>query len=246
MALDITVDDVIEKVRIASDHQGSTQRVLDADLYILITDAYHRYVSQASGVGWPYWVTYVTGSLTAGRGTLGGYDTAFGLLEPAALGTGTPDATFRLELRLGDGQWRDLEPIPFQQANSLQGEWAPTETGLPRYFFLIGTTRIGLLPPSDQAYTYRYWYIQQHEPFTSGSDTLNVGVAGGEWWVVWDVVATLKARDHYPDEQQAALANREKAWQELMARTHMRNKGLPFRIQDTKSQRARRARGWTL
>jgi hypothetical protein len=245
MTQKVTVEQIRDKIRLAGDSQNATLRTTDADIDSLIADAYGRYIGQASGAGWTYWLTYSEGTLSVGRSSSNESDFPFGLLTWQGDTSGI-EGIYRFEIRLGNGEWRELEPIAFQQVNGYQSSWgAATANGIPLAYWAHGgnaanengnTQDIGFAPPSDQAYNYRIWYANIT---TAPNDLteLEVGMVGADWWIVWDVVETLAIRDHYPDMAQMAAAKKQGCWVELVQRRSARNKDKTFRIRDTKSRR---------
>lgn len=244
----VTVESIVDKVRLAADQQGSTLRTSDADIIMLISDAYGRYVGQGSGAGWPYWLSLYESTLPIGRSTSGTSDYPFGLIEFQS-GTDRVEGVYRFELRMPNGFWHELEPVAFQRANQLQ--WGGADaTGVPQQYWVHGGSgdningnlqTLGFSPPSDAAYDCRVWYAPIAE-IDSLVDELDIGPVGGEWWIVWDVVGTLAIRDHYPEQAQMAAAQQGKVWAELVKRVNGRNKNASFRVQDTRGQR--RLRGF--
>jgi hypothetical protein len=243
----VTVQSLIDKVRLAADQQGSSLRTTDADITLLLSDAYARYIGQGSAAGWPYWLNYAEGTLPVGRSASVESDLPFGTTT-----FGTSDAkvegVYRVELRLPDGTWIELEPVPFQRSNDLQ-RGGESDTGVPQQYWMQGGSgedlngnvqTIAFAPPADQAYQFRVWYANI-EDLASVSTELEIGPTGGEWWLIWAVVQILAIRDHYPEQAQMAAAQQEKCWAELVKRVGGRNKNASFRVRDTRG--LRRARG---
>lgn len=251
----VLLDDMIAKVRLAADQQGTTLRVTDDDITILIRDAFTRYVGIGSGAGWSYWLSHHTSTFNVGRATDGvTTDYPFGTALVDA-STGTIEGIYRFEMRLPSGEWVDLEPIEFSQANWHQSVTSPMTNGVPQQYWVHGgadtssgegntTWTVGFTPPADSAYIYRAWYALV--PYVSTlSPSIDVGPVGGEWWMIWDVVGTLALRDHLYENVQAAAAKQQQAWAELVSRVAGRNKDRSFRVQDTKGQRRERmSRYW--
>lgn len=258
----VTATSILDRVRFAGDSQGSTLRLTDADLTVLLYDSWARYAAHASGNGWPYWLKHATGTLEVGRAvddSASGYavspatDYPFGLVT-VDFGSNYTEGITRFEIRLSTGEWVDLEPTEFQHVNAGQ-LCHGTGNGQPEAFWAHAGSfdsdeiypgnhaqYVGFYPPADQEYTFRAWYVGTAR---AGGSDLEVGVIGGEWWIVWDMVETIAIRDHYPDLAQLAAMKRQQCWTELVARVAGRNKGKSFRVQDTKGQRRLRgARGW--
>lgn len=252
---DIQVSDLIYKIRLAADQQGATLRTSDtSDLIPLINDAYGRYVAQASGVGWPYFLNSVGGTVPVGRSSDATGDLPYGTIVQVILTNLKTEGIYKLEIRLPSGEWFQLEPIEFNQVNLYQSGYNPTQNGVPACYFPIGAPgdsggpntgiNVGIVPPSDSGYTYRLWFasVQQAQATT---DYLNIGVIGGDWWIVWDVAETLAIRDHYPDQAQLAAQKKQGVFAELCTRVNSRNKNSAFRVKDTRGyRRTRGLRQW--
>jgi hypothetical protein len=243
----VTVQSLIDKVRLAADQQGSSLRTTDADVTILLSDAYARYIGQGSAAGWPYWLDYDEVELTTGRAPSSTSDFPFGTVTFNS-GTDRVEGVYRFEIRLPDGTWIELEPSPFQRANDLQ-RGGESDTGVPQQYWAHGGSgenvngniqTLGYAPPADQGYISRIWYAGVPD-LTSVSTELEIGPTGGEWWLIWAVVQILAIRDHYPEQAQMAAAQQEKCWAELVKRVGGRNKNASFRVRDTRG--IRRSRG---
>lgn len=244
----VTVQSLIDKVRLAADQQGSSLRTTDDDITLLLSDAYARYIGQGSAAGWPYWLAYKEGDMVAGRTSSSTSDFPFGTVTISA-GTARIEGIYRFELRLPDGTWHELEPVPMQRANDMQ-RGGESDVGVPQQYWAYGgtgvdiddntTQDIAFSPPADQAYVYRVWYAPVEE-LASVSTEIHVGPTGGEWWLIWAVVQILAIRDHYPEQAQMAAAQQEKCWAELVKRVGGRNKNASFRVRDTRG--IRRSRG---
>jgi hypothetical protein len=259
MAHLVTQQDIIDKVRFAADQQGSTLRVLDADLVTLINDALARYVGIGSAAGWSYFLGRVRATMQTGRAVdiigLSATDYPFGILSVEFDSAFLVEGIYRVEIRIPDtGEWVDLEPIDFHQANWSQDGLSPTRSARPRVYWMHGgysdsgsgdpIQYVGFAPPADYAYETRVWYAEIPQPASVATE-MNIGPVGGEWWVVWDVVHKLAVRDHNPDQAMAAAQERERAWLELKQRTGQRNKHQAFRRVDTRGRRAAlAARRW--
>ena len=240
----VTVESLIEKVRLAADQQGSSQRTDDADIIMLLEDAYGRYVGQASGEGWPYFLSYSEVELTVGRSASTGSDFPFGLTT-LATGDDRVEGVYRFEVRLPGGEWRNVEPVEFHHANMFQAAYNPTQNGVPRQYWMHAGSgedlngniqQLAFIPPADITYTARIWYAPVRT-FPSTSTEVEVGVVGGEWWMIWDTVEILSIRDHYPEQAQMAAQKRLQCWQELLKRVGSRNKQSNFRVRDTRGMR---------
>lgn len=233
----ILASELIDKIRLAGDQQGTTLRHTDSDLMLLINDAYARYVAQGSGAGWAYWLQSRVSTMSVGRGTVDGTEVPFGIVTILSSSSSVVvESVYRFEIQLGTGEWRELEPISFSQANWGQGEWSPAANGVPQCYWAHGASDIAFTPPSDQAYSCRVWYSNA-QPVPNTFDTLEVGVVGGEWWMVWDIVETLAIRDHYPEMAQLAVNKKQSVWAELVSRLAARNRDKSFRVQDTRGRR---------
>lgn len=240
MARNVTLTALRDDIEAQADFVGATQRYADSLTNRWINQAIQRFREKLSSEGIQHYLTYATGTLTAGATS----PFAFKELDLSAVSPSVV-RTYGVDITLASGRVISLTHTPFAERNSFGG---PTVRSVPNAWMHHGTRKIAILPPPDTSYTYVVWYLPVLADLSSDADTFD-GVSGWEEFIVWDVVARHMIRDRESESYAMADAYRREIWADILRNaTRITHAGGAVIGRDSMGERgnvnARARRGW--
>jgi hypothetical protein len=217
VAQEITLAELEAAVRWQADMERAELRHSSTDLRKRINQSYRRYRELVCDHGHSYFLQSHSGRLTIGPAIDQSDNTTelawgkldVGVLDPAVV------RVYGLDIHTSGGSY-ELTGAEWKQRNYYQERFARSD--YPQAFFVYDGNTLGLLPPPSSALPYTLWYLPAIRELTADDSVFDMGIEGGDQWVVWDVCHKIASRDNYPPMLIAAERERANVTVELISR----------------------------
>ena len=232
MAKGFTLSAIREDIRWQSDLEEAELRLTDDRLTKLINLAIAKYQTMVSKMGSPVYLQSYDTQTTPTDDTSKNWTE----VDLSAMPTQFEDI-IGIDIRVNDVSY-ELQSTTFSDRN----KWLMSTNfpGVPEEWFLIGSSKLCVIPSASSNWPIRIWYVPEHQPMEGDNDIFDPIVAKGLEWVVWECIEDIAIRDNYPKLRYAARDRKAECEGDIIKSIGKRGRDKPNYRKNTRQRRLNR------